>query len=268
MKTFHATGEVLAKINRPIDARLIKQRNTGQYKNGKEVMLSYLSGSTVIDILNSAFGTFGWSYTIIDTWIEAGKEYFQKENDKYPFDDKKCKIVLDEKGNKGIMIMQNDICHAKARLTVYVEDDRGNVREIVKEAFGSKIVVGKASEQEHIFKSAQTDALKKAASLFGIGAELYRDDKEQVVFTENLRQFVWNDELIQKHEKSWNYINNILVLNEWNYQTLEYWVSQATEGLERDIFYMPEYKLPEFMRLLKNDMEQTVSSDAEEGVEA
>jgi hypothetical protein len=43
----------------------------------------------------------------------------------------------------------------------------------VKEQYGSKVLIGGASEQESAFKSASTDALKKCASLFGIGLDLY-----------------------------------------------------------------------------------------------
>jgi hypothetical protein len=48
----------------------------------------------------------------------------------------------------------------------------------VKEQYGTKILVGGASEQEGASKSASTDALKKCATLFGIGLELYGGSEE------------------------------------------------------------------------------------------
>lgn len=255
MKTFHANDDTLAKINKVIDPRLKNDKPTGQYKNGKEIMLKYLSGITVIDMLNDTFGTFGWSYEIIDTWIEKSQPFFQKENEKYPLDDSKVSVAHNEYGQRGLVLKQNSVCNAKCRLTVHFYDQAGEYRSVVKEAFGSKTVVGKSSEQESIFKSAQTDALKKAASLFGIGAELYRNEEENAVFIENNRKFIWTEELIAKHPGKWNYIENTLVLNEWNYESLAYWVSMVTNGQETDIFYMPESKIDEFMKAFKADVE-------------
>ena len=57
------------KINEAIPLELIRTRKGGGNKE-----LSYISGITVIDKLNTIFGIGSWSWTIKQYWIEKGDE--------------------------------------------------------------------------------------------------------------------------------------------------------------------------------------------------
>ena len=154
-----ANVEQIKKIvNMPIPKSLIETRKAG---NGPA--LKYISGSTVTEMLNEAFGYDGWSWTIEHSWVEKSQDKPIKDRNTY-------KVTGHEP--------QPPVCHVRGILTAYIDMDDRSHRVIRKEGFGSKILLGGASEQESSFKAASTDALKKAASLFGIGLELYRKDKK------------------------------------------------------------------------------------------
>jgi hypothetical protein len=148
------------KAKEVIDAKLnpqwIKQRQQGG------ATLSYIGGHTVIRLLNKAFG-LQWSFEIVTEEV--------KESQPKPMWDgwgKNRKPVLNQDGSQR-MEAQPPVAKVLGRLTV---PGLG-----VKEQYGSKVLIGGATEQESAFKSASTDALKKCASLFGIGLELYGDDE-------------------------------------------------------------------------------------------
>lgn len=159
---------------------IIKQRDSGK------VSLSYISGSTVIDILNKAFN-YLWDFEPLEQWVEPGVPYFNKYSKE-----------VDKWEN------QAPSAHVKGKLTVYLQDEKGQIQTIVKTAFGSKAIIGKQSEQESIFKSAATDALKKAASHLGIGLQLYRNEEDSEFFydlcTDNYESDEWSDETIALNE--------------------------------------------------------------------
>jgi recombination DNA repair RAD52 pathway protein len=150
-ETFNTDEQVdraVSVLERKLDPRLIKQRDAG-----KGVKLDYIGGHTVIRLLNEAFG-YKWSFEIVqdeivpsqpklNKWAKAGEEKYED---------------------------QPPVVKVLGRLTV---PGLG-----VKEQYGSKVLIGGASEQEAAFKSASTDAMKKCATLFGIGLELYEDDDE------------------------------------------------------------------------------------------
>ena len=159
-------------ITAPIPADLIKQ------KPGKAAA-DYISGSTVTDYLNQAFG-YLWTFEVTKAWVEQGVAKFNPKYDKEP-------------------VPQGPVAHVQGRLTIYLEGQDGGMFPITKEQFGSKAVIGGQMDQEHIFKSAGTDALKKCASLFGIGLELYRDDNEQAHFDDMNYEDPWSDEMREKH---------------------------------------------------------------------
>lgn len=133
-------------LERKLDPKLIKERQQGATK------LSYIGGHTVIRLLNEAFG-YKWSFEIVSDEIVPSQpklnKYAKAGENKY--DD------------------QPPVVKVLGRLTI---PGLG-----VKEQYGSKVLIGGASEQEASFKSASTDALKKCATLFGIGLELYEDDE-------------------------------------------------------------------------------------------
>lgn len=147
----------MATISRPIPKELIKQRDTGYGKK-----LDYIGGETVISLLNEAFnGT--WSYEIID---ERVIESVSRPLLVYNNTTRKKEPVLNADQSPK-MEPQPPYIQIRGRLSV---PGFG-----VREQYGTKIFVGGASEQEGAAKAAATDSLKKCATLFGIGLELYGD---------------------------------------------------------------------------------------------
>jgi hypothetical protein len=153
-------GFEIDKAKEALEAKLnpswIKQRQQGG------ATLSYIGGHTVIRLLNKAFN-YQWSFEIV---TEEVKQSVPKPA--YDGWGKNKKAKLDAQGNQ-IFEPQPPVAKVLGRLTV---PGLG-----VKEQYGSKVLVGGATEQESAFKSASTDALKKCASLFGIGLELYGEDE-------------------------------------------------------------------------------------------
>lgn len=233
LNTITTPDAIKKKISATLPDYIIKERDAGGNKK-----LSYISGITVIDILNSTFGHLGWSAEYPEWWIEAGKDYVQKENKKYPF---KANVVteINPLGEKVCIQPQGDICWVKCRLIVHLKDERGNLYSVVKEAFGSKAIIGKQSEQEHIYKSAQTDSLKKAASLLGIGGDLYRGENEQAYCDIISKPIIWTEEK-QSSSELWKAIEDIANANGWSMSELDYYVNELTEEAYTDIYTLPE----------------------------
>lgn len=134
--------EATRVIERKLDPKLIKQRDAG---GGRK--LDYISGATVIRLLNKAFN-YQWSFEIINETLVKSEPKYNKHKKTYEEQRPYIKVL--------------------GRLTV---PGYG-----VKEQYGTKIVMGGATEQEGAAKSAATDALKKCATLLGIGLELYEDE--------------------------------------------------------------------------------------------
>jgi hypothetical protein len=77
-------------------------------------------------------------------------------------------------------------------------------------ATGSQAINGpQATQSINGYKGAQSDALKKAASLFGIALELYRDATEQEefeAFKESLTPDTWTAEAIAENQQEYDYL--------------------------------------------------------------
>lgn len=128
-------------IEEPLKKEWIKQRVQGGAK------LDYIEGARVIEILNRAFN-YQWDFEIIQSEIIQAEPYKGKND-----------TTVQEQG-KYLSVL--------GRLVV---PGLGS-----KMAFGSKSIIGRVTEQESVYKAAMTDSLKKAATLFGVGKELYLDD--------------------------------------------------------------------------------------------
>lgn len=205
-------------INRQLPPQLIMKKPMG----GNKQALSYISGSTVTDMLNAAFGVFGWSSEILEQWMEPGIPFLNKyKND--------------------TLEPQNPVAFVKIRLTVKLVDDNGNIIECHKDSFGSKAVIGKQSEQESTYKAAQTDALKKAASLFGIGLQLYRKEEEQQHFNELNIKPTWTPENIEAYKESYEYIKAIIDAD--NEEYVNQCVAFLTNGEVSSFDYIPLNKV-------------------------
>ncbi len=136
-------------IQTPTPFEWIKTRETGYGQNKKQ--LSYVSGDTVIRILNKACN-YRWSFEILQTIVVPSVD----------------KLVVDKKNNTKEFIPQNPVVQCHGRMTI---PGWG-----VREQWGAQIIVGGNETQEHAFKSASTDAMKKCASMFGIALDLYGTD--------------------------------------------------------------------------------------------
>lgn len=173
-------------IQEKIPNELIKTLNVPGSRNGQR----YIKGCTVIDILNK-LTNYNWDWSIDKAFIQESVPYMRK-------------------GSKEA-IPQKPVCHVFGTLTIHLQDkETGSIVSIKKSASGSQIVNGNDTEQESIFKAAGTDALKKAASLLGIGTELYRDKEEQYIFDNIYCVDFWKDENIQQqYKKELEYLSNI-----------------------------------------------------------
>lgn len=222
LKSLKIDNTIKDFLNTPIDEKLKKERTVGK------TSLTYISGSTVTDMLNKAFG-YTWNWEVKREWIEGGHPFWNKHAE----------------NGKGAWEEQGANCHVLGTLTVFLRTEDGNIFEVKKDGYGSKSIIGRQSEQDAIFKAAGTDALKKAASLFGIGLELYRDEGEQEYFEELNYVDPWNDETNAEFEEELNYIRNYME---------EYKVDEA--NVSEIIAYITEGKSN---RLLPENIVQTVN---------
>jgi hypothetical protein len=136
-------AQAIGVIERPLDKKQIKQRDGGFGKK-----LDYIEGSTVTRLLNEAFG-YAWDFYVVE------KKIIQSEP---------------KKKKDGQVEAQPPYVEVLGRLVI--------PGLCTKEQYGTKILLGGASEQEGAAKSAATDALKKCATLVGIGLELYETEDD------------------------------------------------------------------------------------------
>lgn len=152
--------------------------------------MHYISGCTVIDILNQ-LTNYAWDWKIDEHWIQKSMDKFNPKYDKEPKP-------------------QGPVAHVIGTLTMHFVDDNGAHFTISKTAAGAKPVIGGQNEQKDIFKSAATDALKKAASLIGVGAQLYRDEDEQEYFESLSYVDPWTDEALATHQHEFDYLKSLM----------------------------------------------------------
>lgn len=232
LKPIGLNSKVKEKLSARLPQNIILQREAGK-KNGQPVYLSYISGATVIDILNTTFN-YNWNFEIVKQWMQEGVPWTNKWNGN----------AVEEQG---------PIAFVHARLTINMTDDEGHPMKIVKESFGSKAVVGKQSEQDSTFKAAQTDALKKCASLLGIGAELYRKAEEQEFYDSLTIEPTWTEENIAKYQSQYDYITSVIEAGNGNYidQCVAYLAGR--EGVTWD--YIPESLIDSLVDMVQQDFE-------------
>ena len=127
----------------------------------------YVTTMVVVDKLNEVFN-FAWKWRIIDKGVEIGKQIKAGS-------DPGCYVwVLGE-------------------LSCPVKDPQtGQIVWIEKQAFGGKQLVGGAKVQSQGYKSASSDALKKAASMLGIAPNVYMRDDVYTALFEDSDSDTWN----------------------------------------------------------------------------
>lgn len=184
-------------LKEPTPDYIIEKRDGGGNKK-----FDYIPGATVTDMLNRAFG-YAWTWEVKKEWITEGESYFNRYSNK-PKDE--------YRGSKGTWEPQEKIAHVLGTITAIMEIN-GTIVKISKDGYGSKVIMGKSNDQQYIFKSAATDALKKAASLFGIGLDLYRNENGQAYFEDINYEDPWTDELKKEYEEELDLIEEYQSLN-------------------------------------------------------
>lgn len=218
-----------------LDPKLIKEKKS--FGAGNKGPLRYISANTCIDLLNKAFG-HNWSMRIVDRWMEQGIPA--------PF--------VEKDGKKPVPQPPTAWCIVE--LSVNFIDDDGNIHTVTKSAFGSQSIAGNQSVQsQNGYKGAQSDAIKKAATLFGIALELYRSENEEEYFQEvNEDIFTsWTEELMEQYSEQLDYVNQICKLNGYCIDDLAYWVNLATNGEADSVNIMNPACIDALVELLKED---------------
>ena len=233
LKPIKLDNETRKQLSKKLDPKLIKTRD----QFGGKGKLSYISANTCIDLLNKAFG-HNWSMRIVDRWMEEGvPSPFVAKNGKEPQP-------------------QPPTAWCIVELSVNVVDENGNTQTITKSAFGSQSITGnQAVQSQNGYKGAQSDAIKKAATLFGIALELYRDGTEEEYFNMMNEELfvVWTEELIEQYSEEFSYINAVLDVNGYSVEDLAWWVSSACNGKATNLYSMPEDCIGKLVELLKED---------------
>ena len=259
LKPFNINSNIKKELCKPLDKRLIKTRKSA----GTE--LSYISGNTCIDILNKTFG-YAWSFEIINSEIIKADDQIIKQTQDWktknwswpkgvnpPAD----KIQTDSKGVKYIVLdNQGSIAWVHGKLTVPFIDENNNTVYISKSAWGSQLITGPGQTQSMTgLKAAGTDALKKAATLFGIALELYREIDEQEYFEEINEEILspWTEDMKELYSEQLEYIDKLCELNGCTIDQLGYWVAEATDSKYTSFISMDPSYMHNFIEVLNSD---------------
>lgn len=192
LKVIEVQKSIKEKLQTPMPDSIVKEK-PGQSK------ASYVTGQSVIDKLNATFGYAGWSWEICQNWIEQSSPKMIKakwENGR--------KVNIDPP----IIEPQPPVAHVVGKLTVYLEKADGTIHTVSKMAPGAQPITGGQSEQESCFKSAHTDAIKKAATMFGIALELYRDNDEQQYHDYINYENPWTEQAMETHKDDLKFLKD------------------------------------------------------------
>ena len=180
IETFPIEGMDPAFLDAPFsqfNALSIIQTNTNpdwikSRKSGK-MDLQYVSGDTVTRLLNKAF-RYKWSFYVLETRVVESQDKINKW---------KPEVAPEP---------QLPVVQVHGRLVV---PGWG-----VREQWGAQPLSGGSDVQEHAFKSAATDAMKKCASMFGIALDLYgTDGMDGLAVT--AKDYLTDDEVVIKNYK-------------------------------------------------------------------
>ena len=106
-----------------------------------------------------------------------------------------------------------------------------------------------------LFRSAAgTDALKKAASLLGIGLQLYRKEEEQAYFESMNYENPWTDELLEKYEKEYSAISDYCDQYKLTDEDIAQIILAATG--ENELYILPSNIEAVYNYLSKGDSEE------------
>lgn len=154
-------------ISKPIDEKYIKKTPDN---------FNFIENALVVDILNRAFN-YAWNWEITEFGIEP------------------CRASSKNKEVIGSYVW------VKGRLSIPLEDEEGKIYFITKEAFGGHMLVGNAKVQSQTYKSASSEALKKAASLFGLAKNVYmKEDLYYMLEEDAANEDIWTEIAVKQLE--------------------------------------------------------------------
>lgn len=208
LKPLNINNDIKIKLKGPLPGYLTSQR-----PGAHGASLSYYDAYTIIDVLNSTFN-YLWSFEIEKAWVEPSVNW---EKTGY-------------KGEPPQSIPQGPVAHVIGKLIIPMETDKGEIIYITKASNGSKEIVGNQASQADAFKVAQTDAIKKAASLLGIAGELYRKDKGIYYFEQIFYEGLWTEEAREMHKDDLNFINQYVASSGLTESQLNDIMINATNG--------------------------------------
>lgn len=170
-------------ISEPIDGRII-----GQLEKGWGDPIDYISGTSMLVLLREAFGPY-YSLEFSEPKRVLYRPTASKKNDTYE---------------------PAEVVEVKCTITVPIKDpETGTTIFVKREGFGSAAM--KERFEETVLKSAQTDAMKKAAYSFGLALELAthgnKDSKiKEAAWYNEIVFGNWTQEGMQKYKNEWNII--------------------------------------------------------------
>ena len=236
---FKLDYDIREVLEETIPKSVIQQREGGGHK-----VLYYVSGNFVIDQLNRAFN-YAWSWSIDKAWVQPS----EPKTDRY-------------KNNE--LVPQPPVAHVIGTLTVFLKDASGTIFPISKTGTGSKVILGGAADQDSIFKAAATDALKKAASLLGLGAQLYRDKNEQEYFKTSLGQDNWNTADFEALSEDLVWLENCMKENDFSDEFMNSYVREWSNNEYNSVQSLPPYSLKKFIASLKAAQQEAASLQQQE----
>lgn len=216
------------KIKLPIPEALIEQRDGGKGKK-----LKYVGGAYVISMLNYVFN-YNWDWVDTEQWLTESQD----------------KVYKDSKNGTETITPQPPVCHVKGTLVAHYMDDSGVERTIRKSGYGSKVVIGGASEQESSFKAAATDAIKKAASMLGIALDLYMSSEQYEYFNDLTYVNPWTPEVVEKFKEELEYIDAVREIEDGDSILAECIYNFSGEITTEEDFITPE-NITDFVNYLK-----------------
>lgn len=222
LEKIKVSDDFIKIVQEKIPADLIQERPGGREK------LKYISGSTCISKLN-LLTNYMWDWKIDKAFIQES-------------------VPFKRKNSTEAAVPQGPVAHVFGTLTVHLQNEKGEIVNISKSAAGAKPILGAQNDQKDIFKAASTDALKKAASLLGIGLELYQNEDEIDFFDSKA---LWDAETRIKYQPLFDYINSIKRDFGMDDETINGTVRGWSNGAKRKLESLSPEELQAFVDYMK-----------------
>lgn len=206
----------------------------------------YVSGAVVVDILNKAFD-YAWDWEIKKCWIEQSEDFVNR-------------YEKDANGNPTVE-PQPPVAHVLGTLYVHMKTDSGEEVIISKSATGAQEISGKVQKQESIYKSADTDALKRAARLLGVCLKLWRknaEGKDDNVFYEMLvADELWTPEEKEAHKEELEYLHKVQTERGFSDGVMDQAVQAWSQGRIAGMSMLTPDQVTQFTQYIRESVAQS-----------